>query len=111
MLQGYFQRASMAILLMGLVMMPLGFCRQLSSKSAHSCCMHSQSAQSLGPNCCVVRAQLPATLPTPTLPLVSLTAATHEYAPSLEALSPDGWLAVASIPPLSPPPGAFALRI
>lgn len=77
----------------------------------HSCCMQPESMHSLRADCCVVRAQLPATLAAPTLPGSSPSAAVHESMVYLEAPASDEHPAFAVIPPLSPPTGAFILRI
>jgi hypothetical protein len=111
MLRGSFQRASMAILLMGLMLAPLGFCLRPSRESAHSCCMQRESSASVQTNCCAMRTELPATLPTPSLPGVSPSRAMHEYIPCLGPAVSNARPAVAVIPPLSPPTGAFILRI
>jgi hypothetical protein len=111
MFRGSFQRAAMTILLMGLMIAPLRICLEQSPKSAHSCCMQPASRHSLRTDCCVVRTQLPATLVTPTLPGPSANEVLHEDVASLDAAITDVFPAVAVIPPLSPPTGAFILRI
>jgi len=114
MVRGSFQRAAVAILLVGMMIAPLGICLQRSSKSAHSCCMEQKSSQTLHcvrTNCCVVRTQLPAMLAKSTLPGPSRSEAVHEYMVCVTANAVDEHSAVALIPPQSPPPGAFILRI
>jgi hypothetical protein len=101
----------MVILLMVLMVAPLRTCLQQSPKSAHSCCMQPESRHSLRTDCCAVRTQLPATLAAPTLPGASANEGLHEYVASLDATARDMHPAVAVIPPLSPPTGAFILRI
>jgi hypothetical protein len=101
----------MTILLMGLMISPFGICLRQTSKVAHSCCMQPESSHSLRTNCCVVRAQLPAILVAPTLPGSSPSEVLHEYVASLNATTTDKHPVVAVIPPLSPPTGAFSLRI
>ncbi len=112
MLRGNFQRASIAILLIGMMIAPFVTCLQQSRKSAHSCCAgQMEPAQSLRADCCVVRTQLPATVVTPTLPPAGTLAAVQEYVMRVEMPAPVEHLALAVIPPLSPPNGAFILRI
>jgi hypothetical protein len=111
MLWGSFQRAAMAILLIGTMFAPLSTCLQQSSKGAHSCCMQPESSQTLRTDCCVVRSQLPATLVAPRLAGPSPSAVVHEYVGRVEAQASDEHAAVVVIPPLSPPTGAFILRI
>jgi len=111
MLRGTFQRAAMAIVLIGLMLAPLGFCLQRSTKDKHSCCMKQAAAHILRSDCCVVRTPLPATLARPTLPSASPSAAVYEYGACVKVAAPDEHPAIAPIPTLSPPPGAFPLRI
>lgn len=110
MLRGSFQRAAMATLLTGLMIAPLGACLEQSTKDAHSCCMQPESSHSLRTNCCAVRTQLPATLAATTLPGANPSEAAHAYVVRMEAPATDKHPAVAVIPPLSPPTGAFILR-
>src|SRR5450631_524354 len=110
MLRSSFQRAMTAILLMGIMIAPSGICLHQSSKVAHSCCV-PESSHSLRTNCCVVRAQLPATLVAPTLPGSSPSEVLREYGPSVDAATMDTHPTVAVILPLSRPTGAFILRI
>jgi hypothetical protein len=111
MLRGSFQRAAMAILLIGMMIAPFATCLQQGHKGAHSCCMPSERSHSLRTNCCTVRTQLPATLAAPTLPRTSSLSAVY-VAFRREAMPVSFERpAVAAIPPLSPPPGAFILRL
>jgi len=112
MLRGAFQRAAMAILLMGLLMAPLGVCLQPTQKGAHSCCPdQSGTHESLQTNCCIVRTQLPATLVDPALTSVGHPPAALESV-SIEAMPVAHQNRVMQVSlPLSPPPGAFILRI
>ena len=111
MLRVSFQRAAMAILLVGMMIAPLGICLQQGPKAAHSCCMQTESAHSLQTNCCVVRAHLPAILTAPTLPGTGPSATVYEYPACEEATVSVEHRAVEVTPPLSPPTGAFILRI
>jgi len=111
-MRGAFQRAGMAILLIGLMIAPMCVCLQQPRKGAHSCCMQqSESTPSLRANCCVVRAPLPTTVVAPTLPGAKPLAPV-ELLEALVAMPSKGHQPPAIvIPPLSPPPGAFILRI
>jgi len=102
----------MAILLIGLMFAPVCVCLQQHHKGAHSCCMHqSESSPSLGANCCVVRAQLPATVVAPSLPGARpLVLVEHIEVPMAVPATGHHEHAIV-IPPVSPPPGAFILRI
>jgi hypothetical protein len=112
MLKGSFQRAAMAILLMGLMMAPLGICLQPAQKGAHSCCPQQSETPGLLPiNCCIVRTELPATLVAPTLTSASHPPTAFESM-SLEAMPAPNLNRIARVSlPLSPPPGTFILRI
>jgi len=111
MLQNSFQRAAMAILLIGLMIAPLGMCLQQSPKGAHSCCIHPESPHSLRANCCVFGTQLPATLVAPKQPGASPSHGVDKNAAYVETPSSGERPVVVVIPPLSPPTGAFILRI
>jgi len=111
MVRGSFQRVAMTILMLGLMIAPLGLCLQPSSNGAHSCCMQSESSHSLHVNCCVARPQLPATVVAPTLPGSSPSEVLQAYVPVVDAVITEAHSVVAVIPPLSPPNGAFILRI
>ena len=106
-----FQRAAIAILLMGMMIEPLGICLQQSHKGAHSCCMQPESSNCLQTNCCVVQTHPAAILPVPTPPITSPTVSVYEYSAlvQLKALNDHPLVAVA--PPFSPSIGAYILRI
>jgi len=106
-----FQRAAIAILLMGMMIEPLGICLQQSLRGAHSCCMQAEPSHCMQTNCCVVKTQLPATLAALTLPGSSPSEVSHEYLANLDATTTNTHQAVAVIPPNSPPTGSFILRI
>jgi hypothetical protein len=111
MLRASFQRAAMAILLMGMMIAPLGICLQLSPNGAHSCCMQSESSRVLHTNCCVFRTQLPAIVAAPALPDASPNTLAHEYSALEKAKASDQHTAIVLSPPLTSPTGAFILRI
>jgi hypothetical protein len=111
MVRGSLQRAAMAILLMGLIIAPLGICLHQSARGVHSCCMQTESSDSVRTNCCIVRVQLPATVAASAVPDSSPVEVLHEPAVNMDAPATDKHPAVAVAPPLSPQPGAFILRI
>jgi hypothetical protein len=101
----------MAILLVGMMLTPLGICLQRGSTGQHGCCMHAESAHTVQSNCCIVRTQLQATLPAPSLPSASPAEATDQFVGYGNAQALGTHIALHVIPPLSPPTGAFILRI
>jgi hypothetical protein len=112
MLQGVFQRAAVAILLMGSLLAPSGICLQPAHKAAHSCCSHaSKSHQSVKTNCCTASAPLPAVVVAPNLPGSAPMTVAQEFVSSDELSVQSELTRLAVIPPLSPPTGAFNLRI
>jgi len=111
MLRGSFQHAAMATLLMGLMIVPLGTCLERSPNGAHSCCMELGSSHSLRTDCCVVRPELPAILVAPTLLSASPSETAHDFVVCVEQAASDERATRAVNPPLSPPTGAFILRI
>jgi hypothetical protein len=62
-------------------------------------------------NCCVVREQQPAVVMTPSLANKATAAIVPQSTPANLALSPREDSVSVFIPPLSPPTGAFNLRI
>ena len=111
MLRSSCQRAAIAILLVGWMIAPFGICLHQDAKGAHSCCMQAGPAHSIQTNCCVVKAQLPAILAAPAAPGPGSSAKVHEYGLQVQATASQEHPALAVIPPLSPPTGAFILRI
>jgi hypothetical protein len=101
----------MAVLLMVLMIAPLGVCLQQIPKNAHSCCMQAASPHALRTDCCVIRTQLPATLAANAVPGSSPSETVHEYAVCVKTTATDEHRSLGVIPPLSPPTGAFILRI
>jgi hypothetical protein len=107
-----FQRAAVAIALIGAMLTPFGTCLQMRQKTQHSCCAHASGMhRSVQANCCVVRDQQPAVLVAPSLPAPAPLAVLPPFS-SADILSSPREVSVAVfIPPLSPLPGAFNLRI
>ena len=107
-----FERAAVAVALIGAMLTPLATCAQSTHKTAHSCCVPaSETGKAVKANCCVVRDQQPAVVVVPSLPSSAPMAAAPELS-SKNALSSPREISVAVfIPPLSPPTGAFNLRI
>jgi hypothetical protein len=108
---GIFQRASLAIVLIGPMLMPFGICLTTQHKTEHSCCAAPDTGKSAQSNCCVVRDQLPAVVVATTLPNTAAVAVTPAPNPLDAAIAPSESLIAVFIPPSSPPPGAFNLRI
>jgi hypothetical protein len=112
MLRGVFQRAAVAIVLMGGLLAPNGVCLQRTHQAAHSCCAPApESGKTAQPDCCIARAPLPAVVVAPNLSGPVSMSVTREFVLATELSSPGDFPAAAVIPPLSPPTGAFNLRI
>jgi len=112
MLRGVFQRAAVAILLMGALLAPSGICLQPMHRAAHSCCSHaSKSHQSVRTNCCTASAPLPAVVVAPNLPGSAPLMVVRAFISLDEFSSSSEFLVLSVIPPHSPPSGAFNLRI
>jgi hypothetical protein len=112
MLRGVFQRAAVAIVLMGSMLTPFGNCLQRTHKTAHSCCSHaSESHKTAQTNCCVASAPLSAVVVAPNLPGSAPMTAAQEFISLVEFSSRSEFPSLALIPPHSPPTGAFNLRI
>jgi hypothetical protein len=111
MLRAFFQRAAMAILLMAMMVAPFAVCLQQGHKGAHSCCMQPEGSHSLRTNCCTVRTQLPATLLAPAVTGTSSLSAGQVSVMREATPAPFVQPVLAVTPPLSPPAGAFILRI
>src|ERR1017187_3407803 len=112
MLRGVFQRAAVAILLMGSLLAPSGICLQPAHKAAHSCCLHaSKSHQSVRTNCCTASAPLPAIVVAPNLPGSAPMTVVRAFVSLNESASSSEFSVLSVIPPHSPPRGAFNLRI
>ena len=59
--KGVFQRAAVAIVLMGSLLAPFGTCLQPAHKALHGCCAPaSESGKTAQTNCCTASAPLPA---------------------------------------------------
>ena len=112
MLRGVFQRAAVAIVLMGALIAPAGSCLAQPHRSGHSCCPHtSVPSKALQNDCCTVRTPLPAVVVAANLPGSASMTVAREFISSNLLSSPREFPAAAVIPPQSPPTGAFNLRI
>jgi len=116
MLKGVFQRAAVAILVMGSLVVPSGICLQqthkATHKAAHSCCLPaSESGKSATTNCCLAHATLPAIVVVSLLPNAVPPVAAHPFVAAISTSSSGALAALALVPPKSPPTGAFSLRI
>ena len=112
MLRGVFQRAAVAIVLMGSLLAPFGNCLQRTHKTAHGCCAPaSESNKTAQTNCCTASAPLPAVVVAPNLPGSAPMTVAQELISLDEFCSRSEFPRFAVIPPHSPPTGAFNLRI
>jgi hypothetical protein len=112
MLNGIFQRAAMAILLVGALLAPSGICLQQTQKAAHDCCAPaSKSIPAAQNDCCTAKSTLPAFVAAPSLPAPAPVALPQEFLSAQAPESPSALSALTIVLPHSPPPGAFSLRI
>jgi hypothetical protein len=112
MLQGVFQRAAVALLLIGTLVAPAEVCLQHAQKAAHACCVSmSQPGATIQNDCCAVRPTLPAIIVAPALSGSPALSAAQEFVSSQELSSPSELTVSEIIPPQSPPTGASILRI
>jgi len=113
MLQGVFQRAAVAIVLMGALAAPAETCLQPAHKAAHDCCvsMTETGASVQSNNCCAARPTLPAIVVAPAVTVSAPLIAARVFVGANERSAPGEFVALAVIPPQSPPTGAFILRI
>src|ERR1035438_1130182 len=103
MLRGVYQRAAVAIVLMGSLLAPFGTCLQPTLKAAHSCCSHaSRSNQSVRTNCCTASAPLPAVVVAANLPGSAPMAVAQEFISLDEFSSRSEFPRLTVIPPHSP---------
>src|ERR1039458_382494 len=106
--RGIFQRAAVTIVLMGSLLAPNGICQQQAHKTAHDCCAPaSESNQTAQTDCCKASAPLPAVIVAPSLSGPAQLSVVQVFLSSDELSSPRELPAMAVIPPLSPPAGAF----
>jgi hypothetical protein len=112
MLQGVFQRAAVAILLIGALAAPAEICLQHAHKTGHDCCASmSESSATVQSDCCTVRPTLPAVVVAPALSGSPVLSAAQQVVSSRELSSPSELTVSTVIPPQSPPTGASILRI
>jgi len=106
------QRATVAIVLMGTMLAPLGTCLHRTLNPAHSCCAPaSTSGNTAQTNCCTARTPLQAIVVAPILPSPAPSAVEPEFF-STDEISLNSAVSVSAvIPPQSPPPGGSILRI
>jgi len=110
--KGVFQRATMAIVLIGALLAPLGTCLPLTHKAAHSCCSRaSEPSKSVKNNCCTASAPLPAIVIARNLSGSIAATPAREFVSSDELASTNELPKLLLILPHSPPAGAFILRI
>jgi len=112
MLNGVFQRAAMAIILMGALLAPFGTCLYRTHKAAHSCCARAPEASLTAQvNCCTVSATLPAIVIATNLAGSDPMTVARQFVSADELARPIELPKSSASPPLSPPTGAFILRI
>ena len=111
-MQGVFQRAAVATLLIGTLVAPVEICMNHAQKAGHDCCASmSQPGTAVQNDCCVVRSAQPAAVVSPNLPGPAPLTVAHKLVSSNDLSSQSELPASAVIPPQSPSTGASILRI
>jgi hypothetical protein len=112
MLQGVFQRAAVAILLIGTLIAPAQICLQHAHKTGHACCISMfQPGATIQNDCCAVRPTPPAVVVAPALSGTPTLSAVQEFVSSKERSSLSALTISAVLPSHSPPRGSSVLRI
>jgi hypothetical protein len=112
MLSGAFQRAAMAILVMGSLLASYGICPLSNQKTEHSCCSHASEPGNSAPmKCCTVSAPLQAIVISPELPNTTPMLVVERILATDQTANSSDFAMAEIIPPLSPHTGAFNLRI
>jgi hypothetical protein len=111
-MQGIFQRACVAVLLIASLLAPYGRCQPPGRATSHTCCLQDSTPKaSVTGNCCVVRSQVPAVEGKRASLDLTVLPTTSEFVP---LRAPATLLHASMANPIeqsSPPPGASVLRI
>lgn len=112
MAKGLFRRASAAIVLIVMLMLPFGTCQAPRHAAGHDCCVrHSAPVASLKANCCTVRSELPAIVVEQAVPNPDSLSTVVWFQPAADPAVNLELAASPSVARYSPPPGKSILRI
>jgi hypothetical protein len=108
----FFQRAAVAIVLMGALLAPFGICLQPAHSATHRCCQQaSQKGSTAKQDCCVVRNDAPAVIVLPATAGSGPMVLVSTYLAASEISSPRETTVAALVPTHAPPGRTSILRI
>jgi hypothetical protein len=108
----FFQRAAVAIFLMGVLFAPFGTCLQPTQAAAHRCCQHArQQGNTAKQECCIVRSETPAAIVTPAPAGSAPMVVERAFFAASEISSPREMPAAVLVPTHAPPGRTSILRI
>jgi hypothetical protein len=111
MLRGITRRAAVAIALMSALLLSVGTCLLPAQQPTHSCCTHMSMPCESKASCCVVTPQAPPAMVTPAFHRLDAVQVAQVPTVPGDDLRSRGAPTAAVLPPQSPPPGNFNLRI
>jgi hypothetical protein len=105
------RRVAVAIALMSALLLSVGTCLLPAQQATHSCCMHMSMPCQSKASCCVAVPTAPPAMVTPAFHGLAVVRAAQVLMVPGDDLHSRGAMTAAVIPPQSPPPGNFILRI
>jgi len=109
---GFFQRAAVALFLMGALLAPFGTCLQPAQGAAHRCCQHArQKGNTVKQDCCIVRSETPAAIVAPATDNSAPIVVERAFFAVREISAPREVPAAALVPTHAPPGRTSILRI
>jgi hypothetical protein len=105
------RRVAVAIALMSALLLSVGTCVLPAQQATHSCCKHMSMPCQSKASCCVAVPNAPPAMVTPALHGLAVVQVVKALMVQGDDLRSRGAMAAAVIPPQSPPPGNFILRI
>ncbi|MDR3745272.1 MAG: hypothetical protein P4K80_03980 [Acidobacteriaceae bacterium] len=114
MLRGLSQRITVALALMGVLLLSVGTCMLPAQQATHCCCQHMHMSMPCAPtsaNCCAASPQTPPAMVTPEFAGLDAAIVTQVFAPAGQWSASRADDGVAALATHSPPLGIFNLRI
>jgi hypothetical protein len=111
MLREVTRRVAVAIALMSVLLLSSGACLLPAQQATHSCCMHMSMPCESKASCCVVTPPAPQAMVTASFHGLAVVRVEQALMVPGDDLRSRGAPTAAVLPPQSPPPGNFNLRI